>query len=95
MYTRGSYKDRRHTERVYKIRGAANISYIVHWMTPFGFHVIPELLDTQEESAKALYDEHRGHPGGGTETMPELGEHGNRKKMNTEQEKTRKNPKTG
>ena len=64
-------------------------------MRPFGFHVIPELLDTQEESAKALYDEHRGHPGEGTETMPELGEHGNRKKMNTEQEKTRKNTKTG
>ena len=59
VHTRGSYKDRRHTERVYKIRGAANISHIapVHWMEGFGFHVILELLNTHKESERVLRHE--------------------------------------
>ena len=56
VHTRSSYKDRRHTERVYKIRGAANISYIapVHSMRGFGFHIFLELLNTQKESERIL-----------------------------------------
>ena len=50
---------------------------------------ISELLDTQEESEDLLRVEEEGPLGERTGTVTECGEHGNRKKMNTEDKKTR------
>ena len=48
-----------------------------------------ELLDTQEESGVVLHVEEGGPLEECTWTVTECGEHGNRKKMNPEDKKTR------
>ena len=50
---------------------------------------IPELLDAQEESGDEFRSEEGGPLGECTGTVTESGEHGNRKKMNTEDKKIR------
>ena len=58
-------------------------------MLGFTYIEIPELLDTQEESGDEFRSEEGGPLGECTGTVTECGEHGNRKKMNAEDKKTR------
>ena len=55
----------------------------------FKNHEISELLDAQKESEGELRSGDRGHLGECTGTVAEVGEYGNRKKMNSEYEKIR------
>ena len=56
---------------------------------PFKNHEISELLEAQKKSEGELWSGDRGHIGECTGTIAEVGEYGNRKKMNSEYEKIR------